>query len=163
MLPEIGRPVNVGVPDLDNAISVERLDLLGRMVFSSPFGKRVPYHAGTLGKAILAFADESLRMRILGSKLARFTERTITDPEKLEIELAETRRLGFSKNRAEFREGGYAVGVPLLNSKGIPVGALSTPASEEEMAPANHVVRSLVNLGRSISAQLGHTDGAGFE
>jgi IclR family acetate operon transcriptional repressor len=163
ILPELGRPINLGVPDIDSAISVEHFDLFGRLVLSTPFGKPVPYHAGTLGKVILAFADESLRERILGGDLKRYTARTIIDREELAFELEEVRRYGFSKNRGEFVETGVAVGVALLNADGAPVGALSTPVTEDEMEPANPVVQSLLSLGRSISAQLGHRNALVFE
>ena len=157
-LTELGRVVHFGLPDRDHAISVERLDLVGNLVLSTPLGWPVPYHAGTVGKPILAFMKDEDRQRILSRGLERFTGSTITDRALLEEELQRIRTCGFAVNRGEFRANGFAVGVPLFDVSGCPVASLSTPASEQEFNPEAPVVRSLVNLGRTISLLLGHPE-----
>ena len=155
---DLGRVVHFGLPDRNNAISVERLDLVGNLVMSTPLGWPVPYHAGTVGKPILAHMPQAERERILARGLERYTTSTITDCLLLEQELQQIRERGFATNRAEFRPNGMAVGVVLLDAAGCPVASLSTPASEQEFKADVPVVRNLVSLGRTISSLLGHTE-----
>ena len=116
----------------------------------------MPYHATTMGKAILAFQPPEFVSMVVQRGLQPFTPLTITEASALSRELEVIRDCGFALNRGEYRAGGLAVAVPLLNASGVAVAAISVPAAKTEMDPAGEVVQSLVALGRTVSLQLGY-------
>jgi IclR family KDG regulon transcriptional repressor len=155
-LGSIKRSANLGVAQSDSVLYLETLDLVGNYVTSMPAGLEMPYHATTMGKAILAFQSPAFVERIIKRGLHSYTPETITDGPDLQRELAGIRDCGFALNRGEYRETGLAVAVPLLSLAGVAVAAISVPASHEEVDPGSELVRTLVQLGRSISLQLGY-------
>jgi DNA-binding IclR family transcriptional regulator len=89
-------------------------------------GKRIPLHATSAGKAILASMPEEIRSRII--EQATFTEitsETITNPNKLNKELTRISERGYAFNRQENIKGLHAVGVPVTGPDGAIIGALS--------------------------------------
>jgi IclR family acetate operon transcriptional repressor len=88
-------------------------------------------HARASGKALLAFAPDSLREAyLLENPLVGVTPRTIVEPSELRLELERSRLLGFAVDEEEFREGVACVAAPLLES-GFPVAAYSISAPVE--------------------------------
>jgi DNA-binding IclR family transcriptional regulator len=152
----IGRSANLGVAQDDSVLYLETLDLVGNYVTSMPAGLEMPYHATTMGKAILAFQTNEFVERIIAAGLTRYTDETITSGPDLKRELEVIRYCAFALNRGEYRQGGSGVAVPLLSMSGFAVAAISVPASQDELQPESALVQSLVQLGRSISVQLGY-------
>jgi DNA-binding IclR family transcriptional regulator len=150
------RSANLGVAQEDSVLYIETLDLVGSYVTSVPAGLEMPYHATTMGKAILAFQSPAFVEGIIGRSLPRYTPQTITDPAELRRELAVIRDCGFALNRGEYRDTGLAVAVPLLSLTGEAVAAISVPATESELDPRSELVKTIVQLGRNISLQLGY-------
>lgn len=89
-------------------------------------GSRIPLHATAAGKSILAHLPESKRFDIIEqSEFEPITDHTITDTDELFDELDTIRDRGYSFNRQENLEGLHAVGVPVSDSDGKIIGALS--------------------------------------
>lgn len=152
----INRSANVGVAQPDAVLYLETLDLVGNYVTSVPAGLEMPYHATTMGKAILAFQTPEFVERIIKRGLQKYTDATITSGPELKRELAVIRDCGFALNRGEYRDTGQAVAVPLLSLTGAAVAAISVPASLSELNPDSALVKELVQLSRRISLQLGY-------
>jgi DNA-binding IclR family transcriptional regulator len=75
-------------------------------------------HALALGKVALAFALPEVVSRYVRSPgLRRFTPQTITDPGRLQDELAAVRRRGFSVEREEFDEDFCSIAAPLRDPR----------------------------------------------
>ena len=156
-LPELQRPVNIGVPSRDNGIWLESIGGNAGFISSTLKGIPIPYHASTLGKAMLAYLPQDRVEQIISSRLHQYTQKTILDVRDLLAELASIRESRIALNRGEFREGGLAVAAPLINSLGQAVAAFSVPANSDELNPESPLVRSLASLGQSISQLLGYT------
>jgi DNA-binding IclR family transcriptional regulator len=156
-LPELQRPVNLAVPSTKNGIWLESINGNSAVISSTLMGVRIPYHASTMGKAILAFLPDERIQEIANGNLQRYTKKTIVDPEQLRTELKQIHTQRIALNRGEFREGGLAVAAPLLNGAGFPVAAFSVPASQDELDSESPLVRSLAVLGESISHLLGYS------
>jgi IclR family KDG regulon transcriptional repressor len=152
----MGRSANLGVAQDHAVLYLETLDLVGNYVTSVPYGLEMPYHATTMGKAILAFQSPAFIESVLARGLQCYTSQTITDSDDLKRELASIRDCGFALNRGEYRDTGLAVAVPLLTLTGVAVAAISVPATEAELDHGSELVKTLVQLGRSISLQLGY-------
>jgi DNA-binding IclR family transcriptional regulator len=63
-------------------------------------------------------------MRFSKKKRQHFTKKTITDPQKLKLELEKIRKEGVAFTREEIDVGVNAIGAPILNYKNQPVGAV---------------------------------------
>ncbi len=108
----------------------------------SRVGRRLPAHATSLGKALLAErTDDSIRA-LLPERLAALTERTCTSREALLEELARTRRRGYSAERDENTVGLACFGAALRTrepttdaiSCSIPVARLNPARSRSIVA-----------------------------
>ena len=89
-------------------------------------GNRIPLHATSAGKAILASMSEERRSRIIErTAFDDITDETITDPDTLRDELARISERGYAFNRQENVDGLHAVGVPVTGPDNDIIGALS--------------------------------------
>ncbi len=122
-------------------------------------GRGEPAHCTALGKAILAALSEEERAAVLAkAKLGAYTDKTTTQPEALERELAEIAQRGWALDNEEFILGVRCISAAVLDRAERPVGALgiSAPATRltlercEELGPYIHKValRASAVLGR---------------
>jgi DNA-binding IclR family transcriptional regulator len=89
-------------------------------------GHRVPLHATSAGKAILAhFSDESVEKILNTHGLESVTDETIINKSDLFDELEEVREKKYSVQKHEHIEGVHSVGVPILTPDGNVLGAIS--------------------------------------
>ena len=92
---------------------------------SSRVGGWIVPHASAMGKVLLAGMAEKDRAPFLKGPLARFTEKTIVQPERLARELRDVRRRGFALESGEEHPGVGCIGVPVLGRADRWVAALS--------------------------------------
>ncbi|TYL37920.1 IclR family transcriptional regulator [Natronococcus pandeyae] len=101
---------------------------------SARVGQRRYLHQLAVGKAILAYLDaDELEAIIDRQGLLEMTEHTITDEDELLEELEATRERGYAFNIEESIEGLNAVGAPIRDEDGTPIGGISISG------PANRV------------------------
>lgn len=97
-------------------------------------GKLSQLHASAAGKAILAhFQEDEFDEFVETNGLPPLTANTITDLEQLREEIERIRERGISFNDEESVEGLRAVGVPVLDSMDMIVGALSVSGPRYRM------------------------------
>ncbi|GAB2863388.1 IclR family transcriptional regulator [Actinocorallia aurea] len=88
-------------------------------------GRRFPLHAGSSGKAILAFLPEDRRESVLAGPLEPLTERTVTDREALRAELAGIAREGVAMSIGERQSDAASIAAPLVRPDGEAHGSIS--------------------------------------
>lgn len=113
------------VEEYGHAVFVHREVSPSAVRADSHLGKRIPMHATSAGKAILAFLPEQRVEEILDeSGLESYTENTITDREELldELETVRDERVAF--NIQEYIKGLNTVSVPVIGAHGQVYGAL---------------------------------------
>jgi DNA-binding IclR family transcriptional regulator len=88
-------------------------------------GRRIPLHATSDGKVLLAYLPEDELAASLVPPLARFTERTITAVAVFPALLAEVRRRGFATAVDELEAGLTAVAAPVRNAEGTVIASIS--------------------------------------
>lgn len=100
----------------------------------SRVGKMVYLHATAAGKCILAHLPEERVDEIVDRHgLPELTDRTITDRDELDAELARVREQGYALNRAERRPRMQAVGVPILGPDSDVIGGISVTGPVRRM------------------------------
>ncbi len=104
---------------IDNIESPERVRVIVRV------GEHMPLHAGSAGKAMLAFAPPSLIDQILANPLERMTSNTITDPKALLQELASIRKAGYAVSHGERFSDALGLAAPVFDASGNVTAALN--------------------------------------
>jgi DNA-binding IclR family transcriptional regulator len=117
---------NLGIRNGDTGIYIDRIEsqLYGIRLFSN-LGQTFPLRGGSLGKALLAYADPIEREAIIKRPIEAFTPNTITDPDEFRQELQQVRARGYSIERGEIIRGVMCIGAAVLGADGECVGAVS--------------------------------------
>lgn len=112
-------------------------------------------HARAAGKALLAYAPDSLREGYLMSHPFRaVTPNTITDPAKFNAELRRVRANGYATECEEFLEGIGCISVPVLHS-GALIGAYSMLIPMQRFADRHQeIIRSLLAAAGDVERRL---------
>lgn len=109
----------------------------------------VPAHATASGKVLLAHRD-GWRRSLVAAGLAGFTDRTITDPERLEEELGQIRADGHAVEDGEYQAGVRAVAAPVVFD-GEVVAAVSASGRRMDIdLVLPHVLRAARDLTQDL-------------
>jgi DNA-binding IclR family transcriptional regulator len=96
-----------------------------RIQVTTRVGGGTPLHASALGKVLMAGLPENERIALLTGLLAKFTDKTITDPRKLEQVLDQVREDGYAIELEEEHPGVGCIGAPVLDASGRWIAAVS--------------------------------------
>ena len=122
-------------------------------------GSRLPAHATTMGRMLLAFMTPvELEALYAGRELARFSEHTSTTLPALKAKAERDRRAGIAWSEAHFERGIGSAAVPVRDFAGAPLGAVnvSGPVGAFADADRRHVIeQELRAAGAEISRRLG--------
>ncbi len=131
------------------------------MSISQDIGAKLPIHATSTGKILLALSPQSEIDKVLDAPLTALTPNTITDAKTLNAQLETIRRQGYAQAVGELEIGFVSVAAPVFDQSRDIVGALGIggPALRltEERLPG--MVASLQVAARSISRRLGYRPG----
>lgn len=91
-------------------------------------GQRLPFHATSAGKAIVASLPEEEMDRLLASPLPALTSATITDSDALRRQFAQVRAQGYATTFEELEEGLHSISTPIRNHSGAIIACISVSA-----------------------------------
>lgn len=120
-------------------------------------GQRVPLHATSTGKLLLAYAPEEVWHQVRTAPLEEFTDGTQLDTVQLAQELELIRERGWAAAIGEWEEGINALAVPVWDATGQLVAAVSVTAPDFRM-PESSFDEFLVharNAARDLETRLG--------
>src|SRR5580658_6245973 len=114
--------------------------------------KPLPLHATSGGKAFLAWLSRDERDAILPAELPRYTERTVTDRERLERELAEVRTTELALCDREYEEFSSGASAAVLNSRRSPIAVVNVwgPAPRNPTRRLREIGREAVRTADEI-------------
>ena len=157
---EFQETINLGVMDDGHVVYAAMVESSRRgLRMSSHLGGRDHLHSTSIGKAMLAFLpEERLEAMLATVPRPRLTPRTITDLVELRAELTRTRQRGYAIDNEENEIGARCVGVPILDSKGVPLAGLSVsgPSNRIDDARIGIMALGLWQASTEISRRLGH-------
>ncbi|MCO5118657.1 MAG: IclR family transcriptional regulator [Burkholderiaceae bacterium] len=128
-----GQPVNLSIRQGDEIVYIERaLSERSGMQVVRAVGGRAPLHLTSVGKLFLA-ADDTRTVRAYGTRtgLAGHTRNSITEPAKLERELALVRARGYARDNEELEPGVRCIAAGIRDDSGRLVAGLSISAPAE--------------------------------
>ena len=119
-------------------------------------GELLPHHVMAGAKAILAFSTKDYLERVLGKKMKRYTENTITDPKVLRKQLAKVREQGFASDLEEYNDGVNAIAAPIFDYHARPLAAvvIAGPSNRVKGKVSSPLVTLLKDAAAKISYQL---------
>ncbi len=117
-----------------DALYVDRLYSSKRVPRASRVGGRLPLHATAVGKVLLAYEEEWVRVAYVERRLEARTSRTHINPDRLLEELDTVHRQGYATTLGEARTGSCSIAVPVRAGPGAALGLvmLSTQANHME-------------------------------
>jgi IclR family acetate operon transcriptional repressor len=117
-------------------------------------GHPQPAHAMADGKLLLSYLpDDEARYFYEVAGLRRYTERTITDPARMDKELAKIRKQGYAVDNGERFDAGRGLAVPVLDADGHPIAAMLC-LGKIDPTQDRAIVRQMQSLARELSEQL---------
>lgn len=157
-----GESVNLGVLSGEVAVVVERIESAKPLRFTQPPGTRVPLHASSMGKALLAFNEAAENRLLRGVKrLDSLTPTTFTSPRELRSELDRTRARGWSIDNEESNLGVRCVAAPICDGSGVARAAIAiqAPAVRVPDERFDELGPEVMRVAKEISALLppGHS------
>lgn len=156
---ETGASSFISLQDGDSVISFAQCTGSGGMPVVPEVGYRLPLHATSQGKLLLAQrSDAEVRNLMDSVGMAAFTPHTFTDPARLLAALAAIRQQGYAVEDGEYKIGLRSVSAPIRDSGGQAryalgvVGLFRRTRSPEFEAAVEAVCRH----ARQLSAALGY-------
>jgi len=128
----VGETCNLAIPEREGMFYLDRVETHWPLRIQLPVGTQVPFHCTASGKMFLSTLRPDYLERFLKNhSLDKQTEKTITNPAKLQEELIKTRDRGYSTDNEEFMPGMTAIAVPILDNMGRLLSTLSIHAPEQ--------------------------------
>jgi len=145
-----GETVALGVPATDGVTYIDVVERPHGLRTSAEIGRREPYHATALGKAVAAHWPEletQLEVLVSQAGLTKRTAKTVVSPRTLRRELEETRARGYAIEDEESEIGVRAVAAPVADHGGVVIGAVSVAGPTSRLTPSR-----LASLGPRVAA-----------
>ena len=152
LVAEVGETATLSVTGDPDAVTVDIVRAEHYVQGSSRLGRPSVAHATAAGKVMLAFTG-----RAPSIPLRAFTERTITDPDRLAAELERVRRRGFAEAYEEREPGLNAIAAPVWSDGGelAAIAALQGPVPRFGRTAARTALPALLARTAAVSAELG--------
>lgn len=130
-----GETCNFCIIDGAEVIYLDRVEAKWPLGLRLETGSRVPAHCTATGKLLLSLLPARDRAQMLmAMPLPRYTQRTITDPSKLNEALEAILHSEVGTDAGEYMEGVVCVSVPVMLGNGDVLGALTVSAPEARIS-----------------------------
>ncbi|WP_283138100.1 IclR family transcriptional regulator [Rhizohabitans arisaemae] len=121
-----------------DVLYVEKLMVHRGLKKQSRVAGRLPLYCTATGKVVLAFSPPALFHEVLRGGLTPLTNRTVTQPGRLQVQLDRIRAERLAIEVEETRLGYTSVAVPVFGDAGALAGALSITAPTFRLNHMNH-------------------------
>jgi DNA-binding IclR family transcriptional regulator len=135
-------------------VFVERITGRDAVRVRTRVGGRFALHATGVGLVLLAHAPLDVQERVLGSRLERYTSKTMTDPAVIRTVLANVRSRGCAVSNGQVTLDALSVAAPITGRDGAVVAAVSLVVHADSADPATlaPVVRAAARgISRALS------------
>ena len=157
LLQETGETVNLAIRDGVNIVFVEKKESPHSMRICTSVGQRLPLYCTAIGKAILAFLEDSEVDSVINELVfTKYTDNTITNGDMLRATLGTIRSTGVAHDFEELENGLICVAVPIFNKRHQPVAAVSVsgPSVRMDEPIRKRIAGLLIRETQAISLKL---------
>lgn len=161
LLSKTHETVNLAIRDEKYILYIDKIESPATIKVDLSIGKKLPIYCTGLGKAMLAFMEESEVRELLKDEVFHpYTEKTVKNFPQLLEQLSEIRSQGYSIDDEEYVAGLKCIAAPIKNYQQEVVAAISiaVPKYRYEEGEKNVAYPLLVKLvADSFSRELGCT------
>ena len=144
---------HLAVLDKDQAVCVQKAEPQGLLQFDTKVGRRIHLHCTGVGKVILAHGgDELVRDYFSRKAFMRHTNKTITSPRALKLDVLKARRQGYAIDDQEEELEVRCVAVPVFNRGHEFAGALSVTGTTGQIPLSR--IRALVKTLKESASKI---------
>ncbi|MDB2670564.1 IclR family transcriptional regulator [Candidatus Pseudothioglobus singularis] len=127
---KVGETVHLAELDNGQVLYVDKRNPASPIEMYSQAGKVGPAYCTGVGKAMMAFLEESELSKVISKQaFFKYTDHTITSEKALRKELTMIKKEGISFDRQEHEEKIICISSPILTSNGRVIGGLSITSS----------------------------------
>lgn len=131
-----GETANLGIEQSDEVLFLSQVETHEAIRAFFPPGTRSPMHVSGIGKALLAWLDDSHVNHLIARRgLEGFTPASITSQQALMADRAATRARGYALDNEERAPGMRCIAAPIFNAHAEPVAGLSVSGPVFRLAP----------------------------
>jgi IclR family transcriptional regulator, acetate operon repressor len=155
---KVGETCNFGMIAGHAVLYIDRVEASWPFGLKFESGSRVPLHCTSVGKLLLSVLPRRRRDDLIrAAALVRYTENTITDPERLQAELEEIRKRGYSIDNQEFLAGVVCLAVPVRDKRGLVCAglAISAPHARMTVPEAIEHLPTMQDAAEQLAVHLG--------
>jgi len=151
--------VFLGVLNGDHVTILDIVESRHDLKITSPVGTILPLFAGSTGKVFLAAMKEEKALEIIQSKgLPRYTENSITDPDRYIEEIRRVKQVGYATDDGEYIMGVRAVTCPIKADRHLVsaiwvVGFKASLGDQEMKTVVEETKRAAEAISRRIQEQ----------
>jgi len=137
-----------------NAICIQHVKSRALIQYSTENGRILPLHLGASSKAILAFESEKIKKAVIDGLKEEHEKLTLTD------DLLNIRERGYALSHGEADSDVFAIGAPVLDSRGSIVASLSIagPVFRLDQERTARFTDAVVSFAEQLSRRLGSFD-----
>jgi DNA-binding IclR family transcriptional regulator len=122
---KVNESVVLSVREQDFRVNVDAVEALNAISQSQQIGVPIPLYAGATSRVFLAAMEpQEVAAYLDRTKLQSFSDTTLIDRTRLEIEIQRVRKQGFALSTAEFTVGGIAVARSIRDRQGKAIAAM---------------------------------------
>ncbi|MET3695771.1 IclR family transcriptional regulator [Bacillus oleivorans] len=160
LVENIGETAHISIVDNLSVIYLQKVECNHPVRFLTHVGKRNPMYCTSSGKVLLAFSDNELVEAVIAKGLKQYTNHTMTDPDKLRVNLAEVRKNGYAYSIEEISEGVNSVAGPVFDYTGKVIAALSVvgPKQRIDQYKIPYIAKKVIQASKEISEKMGYWD-----
>jgi DNA-binding IclR family transcriptional regulator len=157
---EIRESVHLCILANNSAVIIEQILSNSRLIVNAKVGNSEPLHCSSVGKCLLAFTSEENREKMIDHITFNvFTEKTITDKEKLNEEIKRVQELGYAIDDEELSKYIRCAAVPVFDERGVCIHSLGASGAASRMTDEkiNRIVPLLLKAANNIVIKKGGT------
>lgn len=156
---ETGETVNLCVADGHETLYLDQINSNYHIQIQDWTGFRCPMHVVSGGKVLLAFAGGQKINRYLGQPLAKYTDKSVTNPKRLREQLLVIKSQGYAITEDEFEPEMVALAAPITDSLGkvsaaIAIGGPRYRLDLKNKSLKKNLIKQLLTTAKSISDNL---------
>ncbi len=133
---ETGEAIYLSVREGLSTLYLDKIDSRQPVRAFTPNGGTAPLYCVATGKALLAFDYQILREQIV-NELRPYTDRTITNVDNLDREMARIAASNIAVARGEYRENVFSIASAIFDPSGKALAAIAVSAPELNLRPGD--------------------------
>lgn len=154
-----GEAAFLTVLDGDSTVVIEKIESAHPLRLAMQLGGRSPLHAGASNRVLLAYLPPAVQEAYIQRGLARYTDATITDPDRLREELVAIRERGYDVSVGQFTPevGALAVCIRTLDHEPMAAVSIGGPATHFTDSAIPGFVDAVRKAAAGIAREVGGT------